>query len=99
MKKGYDSLSLAIEDLQSEGYSVNFDLVEDGVHSKDLKKKWEAGDLTVDQFFRFEGMTNPGDITILYAISCESGEKGLLVDSYGADVYISPEMIQKLKMN
>jgi hypothetical protein len=42
MKNGYVTLSEAIEDLQNRGYTVNFDLVEDGLLSKDLKKKMES---------------------------------------------------------
>ncbi|HAV55733.1 MAG TPA: phosphoribosylpyrophosphate synthetase, partial [Aequorivita sp.] len=49
---------------------------------------------------RFEGMTNPGDNTILYLIETNDGIKGLLVDAYGADQgEVSPEMIQKLKLH
>jgi hypothetical protein len=99
MKKSYDTLTEAVEGLQGQGFTIDFDLVEDGVHSKDLKKKWLAQELTVSEFHRFEGMTNPGDNMILYAIECEDGRKGLLVDAYGADVYISREMIEKLRMN
>lgn len=99
MKNGYDTLSEAIEDLQKEGFTVNFDLVEDGVHSKDLKKQWKAGEIEVVKFYRFEGMSSAGDNSILYVLECKTGEKGLLVNAYGADEYISPEMIQKLKMN
>ncbi len=98
-KNGYDTLSQAIEDLLSMGYTVDYDLVEDGLKSKNLKKKWKAEELEVIKFYRFEGMTNPGDNTILYVIECNDGNKGLLVDAYGADVYISPKMIEKLRMN
>ncbi len=99
MKKAFSTLSEAVEYYQSEGYTVDFDLVEDGVHSKDLKKDWKAGELEVVEFHRFEGMTNPGDNTILYVLKCQDGSKGLLVDAYGADVAISREMIEKLRMN
>ncbi|WP_405369683.1 phosphoribosylpyrophosphate synthetase [Nonlabens sp. Asnod2-A12] len=99
MKNGYNTLSEAIEDLQKEGFTVNFDLVEDGVHSKDLKKQWKAGEIEVVKFYRFEGMSSAGDNTILYVLECKTGEKGLLVNAYGADEYVSPEMIEKLKMN
>lgn len=99
MKKAYDTLTEATQDLQSKGYTIDFDLVEDGVHSKHLKKKWNAGEIEVVDFFRFEGMTNPGDNMILYVLSCTDGSKGLLVDAYGADVAISREMIEKLRMN
>ncbi|MGB3590851.1 MAG: phosphoribosylpyrophosphate synthetase [Nonlabens sp.] len=99
MKAAYTTLTEAVEAYQAKGYTVDFDLVEDGVHSKGLKKKWNAGELEVVEFHRFEGMTNPSDNMILYVIECTDGSKGLLVDAYGADVYISREMIEKLRMN
>lgn len=98
-KNSYSSLSEAIKDLQNQGYSEDFNLVEDGIESKNLKKQWKAGELEVASFYRFEGMTNPGDNTILYAIETKDDQKGLLVDVYGADSGpISPEMIQKLRI-
>jgi hypothetical protein len=99
MKNSYSTLTEAVEDYQSKGYTVDFDLVEDGVKSKKLKKEWKAGELEVVEFHRFEGMTNPADNMILYVLECSDGSKGLLVDAYGADVAISPEMIEKLRMN
>jgi hypothetical protein len=98
MKNGYVTLSEAIEDLQNRGYTVNFDLVEDGLLSKDLKKKWKVAEIEVVKFYRFEGMSTAGDNSILYVLACKTGEKGLLVNAYGADQYISSTMIQKLKM-
>jgi hypothetical protein len=98
-KNGYDTLSEAIKDLQAMGYKIDYDLIEDGLKSKDLKKKWKAEELDVVKFYRFEGISDPADNTILYVIECNDGNKGLLVDAYGADVYISQEMIEKLRMN
>jgi hypothetical protein len=98
-KNGYDTLSIAIEDLQSMGYTVDYDLVKDGLLSKDLKKKWMAEELEVVKFYRFEGVSDPADNTILFVIQCDDGHKGLLVDAYGADVYMSRLMIEKLRMN
>lgn len=99
MKTAYDTVTEATEDLQKKGYTIDFDLVEDGVHSKELKKEWKAGEIEVVEFYRFEGMTNPGDNMILYALECKDGNKGLLLDAYGADVAISREMIEKLRMH
>ena len=99
MKNSYSSLSVAIADLQKHGYTEDFNLVGEGIESKNLKKKWKAGELDVVKFYRFEGMTNPGDNTILYLIETNDGRKGLLVDVYGADQgEISPEMIKKLSI-
>lgn len=99
MKKSYSSLSVAIQDLQKEGYTEDFNLVEEGIESKNLKKKWKVGELDVVKYYRFEGMTDPGDNTILYLIETKGGIKGLLVDAYGADQsVVSSEMIQKLRI-
>lgn len=100
MKKSYSSLSVAIADLQNKGFTDDFNLVAEGIESKSLKKKWKAGELEVVKFYRFEGMSDPGDNTILYLIETNGGRKGLLVDVYGADQgEISPEMIKKLTIN
>lgn len=99
MENSYSSLSVAIEALQKEGYTVDFNLVEEGVEAKSLKNTWKAGELEVVRYYRFEGMTNPGDNTILYLIETNDGNKGLLVDAYGADTGpVSKEMIDKLKI-
>ncbi len=99
MKNSYTSLSVAIQDLQEQGFTEDFNLVAEGIESKALKKRWKAGELNVVKFYRFEGMTNPGDNTILYLIETRDGRKGLLVDVYGADQgEISPEMIEKLSI-
>lgn len=99
MKNSYTSLSVAIQDLQDQGYNEDFNLVAEGIESKSLKREWKAGELNVIKFYRFEGMTDPGDNTILYLIETIDGRKGLLVDVYGAEQgEISPEMIKKLSM-
>jgi hypothetical protein len=54
----------------------------------------------VDEYFRFEGASNPSDSAILYAISSDSKNlKGLLVNAYG--IYSEPvtdEMMEKLDL-
>lgn len=99
MREAYSSLSVAIKDLQEIGYSIDFNLVEEGFISKALKKEWKAGDCEVVKYYRFEGMTDPGDSSILYVIETRDGEKGLLVDNYSAKgSYLSPELREKLKI-
>lgn len=99
MKNTYDTLSEAIEALQEKGYDTDFNLVDEGIESKHLKKSWKAEQIEVEEAFRFEGMTNPGDNSVLYVINTHDGEKGLLVDAYGAySGQISKEMIEKLRI-
>ena len=56
-------------------------------------------DFMIDEFYRFEGMSNPSDNSIVYAISSKAGIKGVLIDAYG--VYaenLNDAMIQKLRI-
>lgn len=100
MKNSYDSLSLAIADLRDQGYTVDFNLHEDGLESKHHKTTYTAENLDVVKYYRFEGMTNPGDSSILYVIETTDGKKGLLVDSYGAQSSSIPsDLLEKLKIN
>jgi hypothetical protein len=100
MKESYSSLSVAIAHLQNNGYTEDFNLIEVGITSKALQKEWKAHGLDVVKFYRFEGISDPGDNTILYAIETSDGHKGLLVDVYGANSSsISLEMIKKLRIN
>lgn len=99
MKNSYSSLSIAIADLQNKGFTEDFNLIAEGIESRSLKKEWKAGELEVVKFYRFEGMSDPGDNTILYLIETLEGRKGLLVDVYGAERGdISSKMIKKLSI-
>ena len=99
MDKAYTSLSVAIRNLQEEGYTEDFNLCNAGVENKNRKTVHAASDLEVVRYYRFEGMTNPADNTVLYVIETSAGEKGLLVDAYGAySGNIPREMIEKLRI-
>ncbi|UOB19464.1 phosphoribosylpyrophosphate synthetase [Abyssalbus ytuae] len=100
MRESYTTLTEAISDLQQHGYTEDFNLCEAGVENKAKKTIHNAVDLNVVKHYRFEGFTNPADNMVLYVIETTSGEKGLLVDAYGAySGNISHEMIEKLRMH
>lgn len=99
-KESYDSLSIAIDELQKVGYTVDFNLVDDKRISKTMPKTWTPKEMDVVKHYRFEGKSDPGDNTILYVIETTDGHKGLLLDVFGADSNaISPEMIAKLRIH
>src|SRR5690554_6383451 len=99
MRNSYPSHCVPIEDLLYIGFAVDINLVAVCIESKSLKMKWKAGDLDVVKYYLFEGLSDPGDNTILYIIETKGGRKGLLVDVYGADQGgTSSEMIKKLSI-
>lgn len=94
-----------LNQLKAEGYTEDFNLLQDGIECngiecKRLNKKWLTHEFEIDKIFRFEGMTDPDDQSILYAISdtTDNTIKGTLVDGYGPNSDpLTQEMVQKLK--
>lgn len=97
----FDTLSQAMNALRKEGYVEDFNLQPNFLECRNGEIQVTANDFKVDHFFRFEGMSDPGDSSILYAISSEAhGLKGLMVNGYG--VYTegaTDEMIERLKVH
>lgn len=98
--KNYDTMVEALNDLKKRGYSTDFELKENCLACTVDKKYFETHDFKVVEVHRFEGMTNPGDSSVLYVIESSDGRKGTLLDAYGADSEnISPELARKLHWN
>lgn len=95
----YDTVTEAITDLKAKGYTTDFNLKSDALVCATTATVVHAKDFVVDAMYRFEGMTDPADETILYAISAASKNmKGLLINAYG--IYsdeLADEMMAKLK--
>lgn len=98
-RENYDTLVEAIQDLKERGYTVDFDLHSHCLHCAANKLDLHPEDFQIDAFFRFEGMSNPDDNSIVYAISGKDGTKGILVDAYGPySESLSAAMVEKLKV-
>lgn len=95
--KTYNTLSEAINDLKKRGYTEDFNLRPHCLECSALDLQLSPEDFAVDEFHRFEGMSNPDDNSIVFAISSRQGVKGTLVDAYG--VYadnLTDAMVRKL---
>ncbi len=94
----FDTMVEAINWLQTNGYSRDFNLKQDCILCGDESRKLYADDFLVDYVFRFEGETDPGDENIVYGIrSSDSLFRGVLVSAFG--VYadeLPPELSRKL---
>jgi hypothetical protein len=99
MNLSYDTLSQAVNGLTEMGYTKDFNLKPDCIHCVADDIVLSPKDFEIDHIFRFEGMSNPDDSSIVYAISSKDGSiKGTMVDAYGA--YADPlnaEMISRLQ--
>ena len=83
--KNYETLVDALNDLNKRGYSANLSLDGDTIDDKSANIQMGADDFEIDEFYRFEGASNPSDMSILYAISSPKYNlKGALVNAHGA---------------
>lgn len=99
----YDTLSQAVNDLNKRGYTTDF-LIESEkdcliCSTVDGAKELPPEEFKIDEIYRFEGMTDPGDESIVFAISSPvHGIKGVVINSYGADFgYRSSKLVEHLR--
>lgn len=86
VNNNYDTMVEAIEDLKSRGYTHNFNVESNGVLSEGKSsRKYLPSSVELHELHRFEGATNPSDMSILYAVGTDTGEKGTVVDAFGVD--------------
>jgi hypothetical protein len=69
--------------LEKHGYTEQFRVEKDRLVGINSKKKYKSKEVIATNFYRFEGITDPDDMSILYAIETHDGSKGTLTDAYG----------------
>ncbi|MDQ7918060.1 phosphoribosylpyrophosphate synthetase [Mesonia sp. MT50] len=85
-KKSYDTVTEAMTDLKKLGYTVDFSIMteKECIICHKTKTQLSPEDFKIDDFYRFEGDSDPGDEMIVYAISSTIYDmKGIVVNAYG----------------
>lgn len=80
-----------INSLSKKGFTESYKARDEGIQSLSTKKIYKPQDVKVLDYFRFEGMSDPADNSILYALETSDGRRGTLLDAYGpyADTNVS----------
>jgi hypothetical protein len=76
-------LEKCLNKLEGEGYTDQYRVEKGKLCDLTNNKKYKAKEVKAVNFYRFEGISNPDDMSILYAIETSDGRKGTLVDAYG----------------
>lgn len=79
------TLTYLLEKEVANGYKENFLVTELGMTTSDGKKIYSPEQVDIVNFYRFEGMSDADDNSILYIIETDDKTKGTLVDAYGAN--------------
>jgi len=98
--RSYDTLSEAVNDLIKRGYTTDFLLQEekDCLICSNNSLELSPEEFTIDEVYRFEGMSDPDDESIVFAISSDKHKvKGLVINSFGAEFgYRSSKLVAHL---
>ena len=80
----YKTMDEAVEDLRRRGFTTEFAVDKESGHIAAGGQAFASDDLTIVEHYRFEGMSDPDDSSVVYALEAPNGLKGALVDAYGA---------------
>jgi hypothetical protein len=81
-----NTLSQGIQQLKEQGFTHEFEIDEDGYLTLVGKNiKLPSTDAVITTVKRYEGNSNPSDMSILYGIVTRDNLKGILIDAYGVN--------------
>lgn len=92
--QNYKSLSQALQKLKQLGYSGDFRFKNHRLIHDRTEKAYNSDELRIVEHHRFEGLTNPSDMSILFVLEAEDGTKGTIVSGYG--IYADMKLIEFL---
>lgn len=80
------TLSQVMNKLTERGIHREFRMNEScEMRLENSEKNYQPSDLTILKTYRFEGDSNPDDNAVLYVVKDTEGNRGMIIDSYGAD--------------
>jgi hypothetical protein len=89
--------------IAEKGYGKELVIKRDMAIIKGSEKEYAADQLAIVRTFRFEGESDPGDMTVIYAIVADDGERAYLFNAYGPysnqDNPYYDEFIKKVPIN
>ena len=88
--KTYSGMTEAMEDLRSRGFTANFEFLERTFRDLESGKTFTADQLTIVEHYRFEGASDPEDMSVVYAIESHDGTRGIIADAFGT--YANPDL-------
>jgi hypothetical protein len=88
--KPYTSLDAAIQELKKRGFTANFEFLDRAFRDVDSGRTFKAEDLTIMEHYRFEGASDPDDMSVVYAVESDDGTRGIIADAFGT--YANPQL-------
>lgn len=89
-----ETIPEAAKRLRAAGYDRDFGATEDGMLVCDAcDQNHDPTEMKIDEVVRYEGATNPADETILLALECSCGAKGLYYAGFGINASLADSRV------
>src|SRR5690606_29846854 len=72
-----------LEKIHAKGYTDQFRTNGQTLLCLQNNHQYRPQDITIVNFYRFEGISDPDDMSIIYVIQTKDGHRGTMVDAYG----------------
>src|SRR6266446_10870188 len=92
---GYLTVAAAVDDLTRRGFTEDFHVVDGKLRATGTGETVTSEDLVIREYHRFEGISDPDDMAIVYGVETVSGTRGTVVDVFG--VYSDPALSAALR--
>ena len=79
----YDTLAEAQLALSARGFTKSFEMENDKLKCVDDNKFYTPENITIVEYHRFEGDSDPNDMAVIYAVQTNDDKKGIIIDAYG----------------
>ena len=87
---GYLTVACAVDDLTRRGFTEDFRVVDGKLRATGTRETFRPEELVISEFHRFEGISDPDDMAIVYGVEARNGLRGTVVDAFG--VYSDPAL-------
>lgn len=84
------TLASTLDDLTARGFTVEFTVAVGRLKALDGGASFAPDQVSIVETHRFEGVSDPDDMAILYGLETSGGLRGTLVDAFG--VYADPSI-------
>jgi hypothetical protein len=78
-----NTLTSCVNKVVKDGYTDSFKVTRQGLYSCAKDRYYTPQEVSVINFYRFEGESDPGDMVIMYVIETADQTKGTLIDAFG----------------
>ncbi|WP_051209754.1 hypothetical protein [Gelidibacter mesophilus] len=70
---------------EAAGFTDQYRVVDDQLENLKSKQRYQPQDVFILKEHRYEGMSNPSDMSLLYILETSDGSRGTILANYGAN--------------